>query len=70
MQETREVTGTRKRNGTAADGDGICMEPHPLLDVVRCERLRGHPGRHGASVPASPMNLYMRWDRSRSSRDE
>lgn len=25
--------------------DGICGVPHPLLEEIRCDRLKGHTGR-------------------------
>lgn len=27
-----------------------CAERHPLFEDVRCQRLRGHPGPHRASI--------------------
>lgn len=39
-----------------------CGYAHPLLENVRCQRLKGHPGRHGAYMDAPSTEVTMQWD--------
>lgn len=39
-----------------------CGYPHPLLENVRCQRLNGHPGQHGAYMDAPSTEVTMQWD--------
>ncbi len=43
-------------------GEALCARPHPLLDNVSCQRMRGHPGRHGALVDTSSAEITLSWD--------
>lgn len=38
-----------------------CSQRHPLLEDVRCQRLTGHPGEHGAFVESASSELTVRW---------
>jgi hypothetical protein len=40
---------------------GICTSRHPLLEDLQCQRLKGHPGRHGAAAESSSTELTMEW---------
>ena len=40
---------------------GICESRHPLLEDLQCQRLKGHPGRHGAAVDSSSTELTLEW---------
>lgn len=40
---------------------GTCGAPHPLLDEARCQRLRGHPGAHGAYLDAAAADMSVKW---------
>lgn len=44
-----------------AASPGVCLERHPLLDSVRCQRLAGHPGPHGAEVETPSTEIYLEW---------
>ncbi len=39
----------------------LCACAHPLLEGVRCQRMRGHPGRHGALVDSSSAEITLSW---------
>lgn len=49
--------------GDRADDElaGLCASQHPLLDGVRCQRMQGHPGRHGAHVDTSSAEITLEW---------
>lgn len=38
-----------------------CGGPHPLIQDVRCQRLRGHPGTHGAYLDAASTEMTVQW---------
>lgn len=38
-----------------------CGHAHPLLEDVRCQRLRGHPGAHGSYMDAPEADMTMQW---------
>lgn len=40
----------------------VCGRVHPLLEDVRCQRLRGHPGRHGAYLDTASAEATVQWD--------
>lgn len=46
---------------------GICASRHPLLEDLQCQRLKGHPGQHGAAVESSSTELTMEWSGSAGS---
>jgi hypothetical protein len=55
----------RDRHDLTADlPPGVCADDHPLLEGVRCQRLTGHPGKHGAAVDSSSTELTMEWGES------
>lgn len=41
--------------------DALCLSAHPLLEDVRCQRLQGHPGKHGAEVETRSAEIYLEW---------
>jgi hypothetical protein len=47
---------------TAQRAPSACGARHPLLREVWCERLRGHPGRHGAVADTETAELTLEWN--------
>lgn len=43
-------------------GGLTCSQIHPLLENVRCHRLKGNPGRHGAYVNEPSVEATVEWD--------
>lgn len=43
----------------------ICGQSHPLLEDLRCERLRGHPGKHAAVGEGSAAEFSLQWGEGR-----
>lgn len=42
-------------------GGPSCGHPHPLLEDIRCQRLKGHPGEHGSYMDAPEADMTMHW---------
>lgn len=42
-------------------GGANCGHRHPLLEDVRCQRLKGHPGEHGSYMAAPEADMTMQW---------
>lgn len=63
MAEATGGSGQASSGAVAAsDPDArICLASHPLLGDVRCQRLLGHPGAHGAEVETSSAEIYLEW---------
>ena len=67
MLESRGGNGSASTAGPSLREDlaNICLQSHPLLEDVLCQRLQGHPGPHGAEVETSSAEIYLEWsDRS------
>ena len=61
-----ELAGRSSRGAERAEAGGapdgaICLVSHPLLEDVRCQRLQGHPGTHGAEVETNSAEIYLEW---------
>ncbi len=58
MSDGKNVVGSDLPERSPA---GICQSRHPLLEDLQCQRLMGHPGRHGAAVESTSTELAMEW---------
>lgn len=59
MNETDSRT---QDTGDRRPGGPTCGHQHPLLENIRCQRLNGHPGRHGAYMDAPSTEVTMQWE--------
>jgi hypothetical protein len=62
--QREHVEGQAMTNGARLN-PAACAAAHPLLEDVRCERLRGHPGKHGAYLNAPSAEMVLEWDDAR-----
>ena len=61
----RDQTGGYAATNGLRFNQSTCDAPHPLLEDVRCERLRRHPGKHGAHLDAPSTEMVLEWDEER-----
>jgi hypothetical protein len=62
MSEASETGATDPRSGVLETRpSAMCESRHPLLEDLQCQRLKGHPGKHGAAVDSSSTELTMEW---------
>lgn len=60
-QQSRHDHATRLNELTEDAAPAVCGARHPLLKGLWCERLRGHPGRHGAVADTDAAELALEW---------
>jgi hypothetical protein len=60
-QQRRQDHPTRMNEPTGEPVPAICGMRHPLLKDLRCERLRGHPGKHGGVADTEVAELALEW---------
>jgi hypothetical protein len=58
--QREQIEGHAMTNGARSNPAG-CEAAHPLLEDVRCERLQGHPGKHGAYLNAPSAEMVLEW---------
>ncbi len=61
MSVEPEVAGSAVSEQASEPPPQACGSRHPLLEDVWCERLKGHPGRHGAVAETNAAELTLEW---------